>query len=109
MLAIIEISFRIVKAVPLHTTLRVNCEARVHSRCTDAHATQSQHMQGVASLAGCVRIGGVRGSWCLPAINLLLPASLLGSVAQKELAPLYMPCKCLRRMCASAAHSRHLR
>lgn len=31
MLATIEISFRIVKAVPLHTTLRINCEARMHT------------------------------------------------------------------------------
>jgi len=32
MLATIEISFRIVKAVPLHTTLRMDCEARHLSR-----------------------------------------------------------------------------
>ena len=35
MLATIEISFRIVKAVPLHTTLRIDCEARVCFRCAD--------------------------------------------------------------------------
>jgi len=32
MLATIEIGFRIVNAVPLHTTLRMDCEARTPSR-----------------------------------------------------------------------------
>ena len=69
MLATIEISFRIVKAVPLHTTLRIDCEARVRFRRADAQGfPQSSTSKGFGM--PCAR--PVQRDVCM-AIGLCLP------------------------------------
>lgn len=101
MLATIEISFRIVKAVPLHTTLRVDCEVHVSFHCTDAQIhTQAQAKALPALRAACVWRCVYGGCCIVPAMTLLLPAWLLSVGGPKDLpTALHLPCR--RSSCTS--------
>ena len=95
MLATIEISFRIVKAVPLHTTLRIDCEARACFRYSDAQIFHTRaHAKALPALHAACGYRCVRGSYSHHACHDPAAASLAAERCGPKDLPTSLPMPC---------------